>query len=86
MNTVRMNITLSKPVADKLRSLLGKRGISKFISEATEEKLEKEKRELAFKKLAKLPPANPEIKDSAKYIHDMRQEDTKHRMAKLGQI
>lgn len=83
MNAVRVNITIPKHVIDILKHTVAGRGMSRFIAQAIEEKIKREHREKAIKTLAQMPPAFPEIKDAAEYIHTIRREDDKHRLKNL---
>lgn len=86
MNTAtryaRLNITIPKSLAVTLKETTT--NISKFITVAVTERIAQERRLKAIEELAKLPPAFPEIKNSAKYIHDMRRNEMKKRDKKLG--
>jgi metal-responsive CopG/Arc/MetJ family transcriptional regulator len=82
-NYVRMNISLPTDLAKELRKRIATRGISKFMSDAAKEKIEKEERERAFKELLEGPPAFTEIKDSVAYVRKMRRLDEK-RLKRLG--
>lgn len=57
--------------------------MSRFLAEAAEEKMRKEKRERALKELLEAPPAFPHIKNSAKWVHNLRRRDLK-RLKSLG--
>lgn len=77
----RVNLTLPQHLIDEAR----KRGsISKVTANALTEVFARDRRLKAMEELSKLPPANPEIKDAAKYIHDMRRGDMQKRDKKLG--
>ena len=82
MNT-RLNITIPREVATKLRKFAPKKGISKFIAEAAEERIKSLEREKALKELLAAPPTFTKIKDSVKYIRKMRRFDER-RMKRLG--
>ncbi len=79
----RLNISLSKDTADKIRKIAPKRGVSKFLTEAAEEKIRRLEREKALKELLEAPPTFTDIQDSVKYIRKMRRLDEK-RMRRLG--
>lgn len=82
-NYVRVNISLPSDLVKELKEKVPSRGISRFLSEAAIEKMEKEKRDRAFKELLEAPPAFTEIKDSVAYVRKMRRLDEK-RMKRLG--
>jgi len=83
MNTVRVNLTLPTKLVEELRKF-HKVNMSKFVSEAVKKELYFVKRINAMKELNKMPPAFPDIKDSSKYIHDMRMKEGKIRDKKVG--
>lgn len=83
MNTsplVHVNLTLPKRLVDAARK---KGSISKYTATLMDRDQAWERKLEAIEALKKLPPANPEIKDAAKYVHDMRQENEK-RLKRLG--
>ncbi|MBI2028629.1 MAG: hypothetical protein HYT07_03395 [Candidatus Levybacteria bacterium] len=82
-NYIRINVSLPSDLVKELKEKIPFRGISRFLSDAAKEKIEKEEREKAFRELLEAPPAFPEIKDSAAYIRKMRRLDGK-RMRRLG--
>lgn len=82
-NYIRINISLPSDLVKELKKKVASRGMSKFISDATREKVEKEKRDRAFRELLEGPPAFTEIKDSVSYVRKMRRLDEK-RMKRLG--
>lgn len=82
-NYVRVNVSLPRDLVRELKEKVPARGISKFISEAASEKIEKAKRIKAFKELLELPATFTDIKDSAAYIRKMRHLDEK-RAKRLG--
>ena len=61
---VRINITVPHWIVSELKKEVPKRGKSSFVTAAIKEKLAREKREKAFKKLAELPPTFVNITDS----------------------
>jgi len=81
--TTRLNISIPTETAEKLKKITPKRGVSKFLAEAAEEKISKLEREKALKELLEAPPTFTDIKDSAKYIGKMRRLDEK-RLKRLG--
>lgn len=82
-NTVRVNISLPVESIKRIKSVAPKRGVSKFLAEAAEEKIRRMKAEKAFKEILEAPPAFTEIKDSVAYVRKMRRLDEK-RLKRLG--
>jgi len=77
-NTVRINISLPSPLVKDLKKRTNPRGLSKFLAEAAEEKLVKERREKAFREILDAPPAFTSLKgkDAAvKWVRKLRAED-----------
>ncbi|OGG00072.1 hypothetical protein A3D78_05165 [Candidatus Gottesmanbacteria bacterium RIFCSPHIGHO2_02_FULL_39_14] len=83
METIRLNITVPAEVLREVKQSTEKRGVSRFITEALVEKLDRVKRSKALKKMQTLPPAFPYITDSASYIRKIRKTDEK-RMKRIG--
>lgn len=86
MNTaiVRVNITLPARVWNNLEYLVPRRGKSRFIADAIEDKLHREKRAKVFAQLTSLPPAFSEIRESAVYIHRLRRKEEEKRSKRLS--
>jgi len=82
-NVIRINITIPEQLVSKMEKKVPNRGKSQFISEAIEEKLIREEREIALKELRISPPAFPEIKDGAAYVRKLRESDEKKRKEEL---
>lgn len=82
-NAVRINISLPSDLVKDLKKRTSKREFSKFLAEAAEEKMAKEKREKALKEFLAGPPAFPEVKDSVAWVRKSRREDEK-RLKRLG--
>lgn len=80
---VRVNVSLPFELVKDLKKISPKRGVSKFLSEAAEEKMRRDKREKALKELLAGPPAFPDIRDSAKWVRDLRKRDL-GRLKRLG--
>ena len=80
---VRINITIPKELVYELEKEVPERGKSSFISLAIEEKLIRERRIDALKKLSTLPPAFKDIKNSAEFVEKMRATDDKNRSKEL---
>ena len=70
-------------IAERLKEVAPKRGVSKFLADAAEEKIKKLEREKALKELLAMPPTFTDVKDSVEYIRKMRRLDEK-RMKRLG--
>ncbi len=81
--TTRINISLSEDVLTMLRRYAPERGLSRFLSEAAREKIDRIKREKAFKELLDAPPSFTKIRDSAAYVRTSRRLDEK-RARRLG--
>jgi len=81
----RLNILVPTETYKKLKEVAPKRGVGKFMIEATEKEIRRAEVEKALKEIRAMPPAFPHIKDSAKWVHDMRRRDLK-RMKRLGII
>jgi len=79
----RLNISVPIEIATKLKKLAPKRGVSKFLVDAAEEKIGKIERDKALKELLALPPTFTDVKDSVEYTRKMRRLDGK-RMKRLG--
>lgn len=79
----RLNISIPEDIVIKIKKTVPKRGLSKFLAEAAEEKIRLIERDKAFKELLAAPPAFGEIKDSVKYVRKMRRLDEK-RMRRFG--
>jgi hypothetical protein len=82
-NIIRINITIPERLVIKLEKKVPPRGKSQFISEAIEEKLIREEREMALEELRKSPPAFPGIKDGAAYVRKVRETDEEKRKTEL---
>jgi hypothetical protein len=79
-----MTISVPEDFVEELKASVSSGNISRFLVEGGREKLERERRERALRDLASLPPAFPDITDSAKYIHELRRKEDAHRSSKLG--
>lgn len=74
----RINISLPQETMDILRKAASKRGISRYLAQAVEEKITREKRERALKELLEGPPAFTFLKgkDAAvKWVRKLRAGD-----------
>jgi metal-responsive CopG/Arc/MetJ family transcriptional regulator len=79
----RVNITIPKDLIDELEKEVPNRGKSRFITKAIKEKLARERREKAFMEIHDAPSAFPHIKNTAKYVSQMRKKDDEIRNRKL---
>jgi len=66
-----------------LRRYVPERGLSRFLSEAAKEKMDRIKREKALKTLLAAPPSLLSFGDSRTYIRRLRRGDDK-RLKRLG--
>ena len=82
-NYIRINVSLPSDLVKELKKKVPSRGISRFLSDAAAEKINREEKEKALKELLEAPPAFPDIKDSVVYVRKMRRLDEK-RMKRLG--
>ncbi len=82
-NVIRINITVPERLVSKLEKKVPNRGKSQFISEAIEEKLIREEREIALTALRKSPPAFLKIKDASAYVRNLRETDEEKRKIEL---
>lgn len=80
---MRINISLSKDVLTMLRSFVPERGLSRFLSEAAIEKMDRIKREKAFNELLNAPPSFTKVRNGAAYVRASRRLDEK-RARRLG--
>lgn len=79
-NAVRINVSLPSGLVRDLKRLTPARGFSKFLSEAAEEKIAREKKERALKVLLEAPPAFEFLKGknaAVKWVRKLRAEDEK---------
>lgn len=78
--TTRLNISIQTETAIKLKKIAPKRGISKFLTEAAEEKINKVEREKALKELLEAPPTFTFLKGknaAVNWVGKLRAEDEK---------
>lgn len=74
----RINISLPEETVNMLRRVAPKRGISKFLLEALEEKIGRDKKEKALKELLAAPPAFTFLKGknaAVKWVRKLRAQD-----------
>lgn len=81
--TTRINISLSEDVLTMLRRYVPVRGLSRFLSDAAKEKMDRIKREKALKTLLAAPPSLLSFGDARTYIRRLRRGDEK-RLKRLG--
>lgn len=74
-HTVRVNVSLPFELVKDLKRYSKPRGLSKFLAIAAEEKIAKNRREKAFRELLAAPPAFTDIKDSVKWVRNLRRKD-----------
>lgn len=77
-NAVRINVSLPFELVKDLKKKTLKRGLSKFLAEAAEEKIEREKRESALREILAAPPAFTFLKGrnaAVKWVRKLRLED-----------
>ena len=67
----------------RLKKTTPKRGLSRFLTDAAMEKIEKIEKEKTLKELLAAPPAFTDIEDPASYIRKERKLDEK-RLKRLG--
>jgi hypothetical protein len=84
MVTTRLNISVPKDFVKRVKEFAPNGNVSKFIVESTEGELAKKEREAAMSFFDDVGPLFPEIKNSAKYVHELRKKDATHRMKKIG--
>lgn len=82
-NTVRVNISLPEETYKRIKSVAPKRGVSKFLAEAAEEKARAIRARKAFEEILAGPPAFTDIKDSSAWVRKSRRLDEK-RLKRLG--
>lgn len=76
----RINISLPEETVNMIKKAAPKRGVSKFLAEAAEEKIERNKKEKALKELLEAPPAFTFLKGknaAVKWVKKLRAEDEK---------
>lgn len=73
----RLNISLPEETVNKIRKIVPKRGLSRFLDEAARDRLKQIELEKALKELLAAPPAFPQIKNSSKWVRELRRRDLK---------
>ena len=81
----RLNISIPEEIVVKIKKAVPRRGLSKFLAEAAEEKIRRLEREKALAELLAMPPSFTQIKDSGKWTRNLRRRDFK-RMKRLGVV
>lgn len=76
----RINISIPEETLSMLRSVAPKGGISRFLVEALEEKIERDKKERALKELLAAPATFTDVKNSASWVRESRKLDEKRLM------
>ena len=74
---------MPRDLVKELKERIPARGVSRFLSDAAKEKVEKLTQEEALKELLAGPPAFPHIKDSVKWVRELRKGDLK-RLKRFG--
>lgn len=75
INVVRLNVTLPEELVTKIRKRVKGRGMSRYLSDAAREKMEREEREKALETLLSAPATFSNISDSRSYIANSRDLD-----------
>lgn len=79
----RINISLPEETYRMIKKLVPKRGVSRFLAEAAEEKARSIRARKAFEEILAGPPAFSDIKDSVAWVRKSRWLDEK-RFKRLG--
>lgn len=79
----RVNISLPVETYRLIKEVASKRGFSKFLAEAAEERIRSIRARKAFKEILTGPPTFIDVKDSASWIRKSRRLDEK-RFKRLG--
>lgn len=80
---MRINISLSEDFLTMLRTFVPERGLSRFLTEAAKEKIDRIKREKAFNELLNDPPSFTNVRSGSAYVRASRRLDEK-RARRLG--
>ncbi|MBI2327718.1 hypothetical protein HYU92_05375 [Candidatus Curtissbacteria bacterium] len=76
----RLNVSMPSEVVSKVKKFTSKRGVSRFLTEAANEKIEKLEREKALEELLAAPPSFKFLKGknaSARWVRELRRTDNK---------
>lgn len=79
----RINVSFPEETYRLIKRVAPKRGISRFLAEAAEEKIRNLERVKAFREILSAPPAFTDIKNSVAWVRRMRRFDEK-RLKRLG--
>lgn len=79
----RINISLQEETYRLIKNVAPKRGVSRFLAEAAEEKARSIRARKAFEEILAGPPAFSDIKDSVAWVRKSRRLDEK-RFKRLG--
>ncbi len=74
-STLRINISFPTDLAKEVRKITSEGEFSKFLADAAREKIASTKREKALLTLLKSNRAFPSIKDSSKWVSNLRKKD-----------
>ncbi|MBI4091738.1 MAG: hypothetical protein HY427_00830 [Candidatus Levybacteria bacterium] len=80
---MRLNVLIPEETVKNIKRITPKRGLSRFLAEAASEKIKRIEREKALRELIAMPPTFTHVKDSRKWIREIRRRDLK-RMKRLG--
>ena len=85
MNTssLRINISFPSDLVKEVKKITSEGEFSKFLADAAREKLADVEREKALKELLKNKPAFSSIRNSSKWVEDLRAKDS-DRSKRLG--
>jgi len=81
--TVRVNISLPKPLLTRLKNSLPNRGLSQFLTQAAKEKLDQRETKQALDQLVQSPKSFDQVKDAIAFVNQNRATDDK-RSRRLG--
>jgi metal-responsive CopG/Arc/MetJ family transcriptional regulator len=82
----RAHVVMPRELLEQVDELVGSRKRSEFIAEAVRNEVRHQRQSRAIRESAGiLDPADyPEWEDSAAWVHNLRQADSRHRDKKLG--
>jgi metal-responsive CopG/Arc/MetJ family transcriptional regulator len=72
---IRVSVTLPRKTLEGLKRRVTGRTMSRFVAEAIEEKLERERKEEAWRQFMELPPTLTEITDPTQWVNNLRAEE-----------
>lgn len=73
--TQRISITVPSRVLELLKYNAAARNVSRFFTEAEEEKIAREEKAKALEVLLNAPPTHTKIADAVEYLKSIREED-----------